>query len=113
MMRSSLTPLDLGDFLIPLTGASLFHSSITHVRNETKNGNVIETFLAAIRGCWGSSCGSILQQAALKQLLLSQRRVKRKHGQRQHGDDWRQPYPGVPHREVERDREIIQHVSSK
>ena len=37
------------------------------------------------------SCDSILQQAASKHLLPAQRRVKRKHGQRQNSYEWRQP----------------------
>src|SRR5215470_15267076 len=59
------------------------------------------------------SSSSILQQTSWKQLPPAQRRVERKHGQRQDRDERRHAYPGVPHQEVERDREIVQRESSK
>jgi hypothetical protein len=43
--------LDLEDFRITLTGASLIRSSIIHVRMAAKSGNVIKTFFDP--GCIG------------------------------------------------------------
>src|SRR5262249_5496633 len=53
---------------------------------------------------WGSSCESILQQAALKQLLPAQRRVKCKHGQRQYGQRRYQSDAHIPSGKIERER---------
>jgi len=43
--------LDLEDFRITMTGASLIRSSIIHVRMAAKSGNVIKTFFDP--GCIG------------------------------------------------------------
>src|SRR5262245_40949425 len=67
---------------------------------------------SVMRG-WESSCGSILQQAALKDLLPAQRSVKRKYGQRHQSEERRHPYPGVPRREVESDRESDKRIGGK